>query len=305
MKSNRQQLIGSIGFAGLLALTVSLGATAARAAAARDDDVVKGSFERTLQVSGPVELEVKTGSGDIRVRPGVSGRVRIQGKIEGHDDDWGREDKSVEQRVHYLEAHPPIEQDGNRIRVGPIQDRALGRNISIDYELEVPAETRLSTESGSGDLEVKGIKGQVTAHSGSGDITLDSLDGGVLARTGSGDTRIARLSGASADIETGSGDMELRDVRCALRLRAGSGDIKVDGEPTGDWVVGTGSGEVSLRFNSQAGFDLDAHTSSGDISTPLAITTQEISGRGRLQGKVRGGGVRVEVRTGSGDIHIE
>ena len=28
---------------------------------------IKGSFERTLQVSGPVDLEVTTGSGDITI----------------------------------------------------------------------------------------------------------------------------------------------------------------------------------------------------------------------------------------------
>ena len=292
---------------GLIALAALLAPAAGVAAGHDDEDTVRGSFERTLQVSGPVQLEVKTGSGDIRVRSGESGRVAIHGKIQAQGD-WrheGRDDKSIEERVHYLEAHPPIEQDGNRIRVGPIPDRGLSRNISIDYEVEVPVETVLSAESGSGDLEVKGIKGQVTARSGSGDITLDSVDGAVQARTGSGDTKLQRVSGDQIEVETGSGDMDLRDVRCALRLRAGSGDIKVDGEPTGEWVLGTGAGEVSVRLASAIGFDLDAHTSSGEISTPLAITTQGRIGGGALQGKVRGGGVRVEVRTGSGDIHIE
>lgn len=29
---------------------------------------VEGSFEKTLEVSGPVKLEVETGSGDIRIK---------------------------------------------------------------------------------------------------------------------------------------------------------------------------------------------------------------------------------------------
>jgi len=41
----------------------------------------QGSFERTLQVSGPVDLEVLTRSGDITVRSGSSGSVVIRGKI--------------------------------------------------------------------------------------------------------------------------------------------------------------------------------------------------------------------------------
>src|SRR6202007_3486250 len=41
----------------------------------------QGTFERTLQVSGPVDLEVLTHSGDVTVRAGSSGSVFIRGKI--------------------------------------------------------------------------------------------------------------------------------------------------------------------------------------------------------------------------------
>ena len=58
------------------------------------------------------------------------------------------------------------------------------------------------------------------------------------------------------------------------------------------------------RAADQAGFDLVAHTSSGEVRSDLPITVQGSLGHGELRGKVRGGGVRVEVSTGSGDIHI-
>ncbi len=41
----------------------------------------QGTFDRTLQVSGPVDLEVLTHSGDVTVRAGGSGSVSIHGKI--------------------------------------------------------------------------------------------------------------------------------------------------------------------------------------------------------------------------------
>src|SRR5215470_3059702 len=37
----------------------------------------QGTFDRTLQVTGPVDLEVLTHSGDVRVRAGSSGTVQI------------------------------------------------------------------------------------------------------------------------------------------------------------------------------------------------------------------------------------
>jgi DUF4097 and DUF4098 domain-containing protein YvlB len=56
---------------------------------------------------------------------------------------------------------------------------------------------------------------------------------------------------------------------------------------------------------SEAGFDLDAHTSSGSISVSQPVTVQGSMGRKELRGKVHGGGVPVEVETGSGNIEIQ
>ena len=55
----------------LLASTASVPAHAA-----------EGSFERTLAVTGPVELDVSTGSGHINVRAGASSSVHINGTIK-------------------------------------------------------------------------------------------------------------------------------------------------------------------------------------------------------------------------------
>ena len=41
----------------------------------------EGHFARSLQVSGPVDLEVQTGSGTVDVRTGDSSTVRITGTI--------------------------------------------------------------------------------------------------------------------------------------------------------------------------------------------------------------------------------
>ncbi|MEE9234921.1 MAG: hypothetical protein V3U28_05745, partial [Candidatus Acidoferrales bacterium] len=121
--------------AALLAALVLLTGTAlvVRASSA------EGSFERTLTVTGPVKLKVQTGSGDISVRAGEPGQVIIRGQIHARGTD-------AEEKIEQLKANPPIEQDGNTIRVGPIQDRDLRRNVSISYELIVPVDTRLEAD---------------------------------------------------------------------------------------------------------------------------------------------------------------
>jgi hypothetical protein len=262
---------------------------------------IQGSFERSLKVSGPVDLEVSTGSGDIAVRPSEAGAVRIRGKIHAHDDG---DNGNTEKKVRYLEQNPPIERDGNHIRVGRLPDRELTHNVSIDYEIEVPIETQVTSNTGSGGVSVEGIRGPVKVSSGSGDLKLHSVQSDVNLKTGSGDVSLEEISGGRVDVQTGSGDVKVRDLRCAMSVRTGSGDISAEGELTGDWTLHAGSGGISVRLPSEAGFDLDAHTSSGEIHTGLPITVQGSIGRGDLRGKVKGGGMRLELRTGSGDITI-
>jgi putative adhesin len=281
------------------ALSVLALLTAVSAAPAHDWDSVKGSFDRTLTVTGPVDLEVRTGTGDIKVHAGPSRQVTIHGKIQARNDG-----ASAEEKAKYFENHPPIDQDANHIRIGRVEDHEMTRNVSIDYEIEVPAETSLTTETGSGDVTVEGLHGSARLESGSGDMTVASLQGDLRVRTGSGDGRIHNVSGGRIEITTGSGDFEVRGVEGALELRTGSGDVRAEGKPTGEWRVETGSGQIHVRVPSDLAFELDAHTSSGEISTDLPVTVTGTVGHGSVRGKVRGGGVLVELRAGSGDIEV-
>ncbi len=297
----------------------------------------EGSFQRTLQTTGPVNLEVSTGSGSVQVRSGSAGQVQVQGRIRASE--WF--DGNAQEKIKRLQANPPILQSGNTIRIGHIDDPELRRNISISYELVVPAETELRVESGSGDQSVDGIRGpaelnagsgglrvsaigdRVRAETGSGDIEMERIKGNVHAKTGSGSIRATDIAGGfeadtgsghirleqsapgSVRVDTGSGGMELRGVQGSLEAKAGSGTIEAEGNPTGAWRVHTGSGTVQLRVPAGAAFDLDAHTSSGSISVGQPLTVQGSVGRKEIRGRVGGGGVPVEVETGSGDIRIE
>jgi hypothetical protein len=280
----------------------------------------QGTFEKTYQVSGPVDLEVLTRSGDITVRSGPAGSVFIRGKIYVGDH-WlfGKRQADVGE----IQQHPPLRQEGNSIRV----DYVNARDISVDYEITVPAETTLRTRSGSGDQVIEGIHGNTDLQSGSGNIKLENLTGEVRLQTGSGDVRARSIAGAirggagSGDIEieesgsgdvdlhTGSGNVTVRGIQGAFRAEAGSGDITAEGKQTGAWEIRTGSGNVHIRVPDNAAFDADISTSSGtvEVESPIEMTVQ-----GRVQemrksikGKVRGGGPVLSVRTGSGDIRIQ
>ncbi len=299
----------------------------------------EGSFTKALKVSGAVDVDVKTGSGSIQVRTGDASTVHIVSKIKARESFFGG--ISAAEKVRRLESNPPIRQTGNSITIGEVEDRDLRENVSISYELVVPAETKLRSHTGSGSQNIDGVRGPVDAGTGSGSVTLsnigsevrastgsgsvemNSIKGAVNARTGSGDIRARGVAGGfngstgsgdvsiqqsgagDVEVETGSGSIEATGVRGGVRARTGSGSVRAEGEMTGSWRLHTSSGSVTVRLPGNAAFDLAARTSSGSIQTAHPITVQGTIGRRELNGKVRGGGPLLEVSTSSGSIHIE
>jgi hypothetical protein len=249
---------------------------------AAQSERARGTFERTLNVNGPVDLSVRSGSGSIQIRTGTGDRVRIVGRVSAGSF---RDGLDPAERVRRIESTPPISQNGNVIRIGDTHDDPVYRNVSISYELTVPANT------------------QVNAQTGSGSQSIGSVDGPVRAQTGSGSIRIER-TGGSLQAQTGSGNIQADSVGGEIRAQTGSGSIEVRQVTKGDVAVQTGSGSVTLTLPSDAAYTLDAQTGSGSISTAQPLTVQGSIGRRRVTGTVRGGGHSVRVKTGSGSIDI-
>src|SRR5438067_6980495 len=77
----------------------------------------EATFDRTLKVSGPVDLEVVTGSGSITVRSGAPGTITVHGTVRSGFC-IGLCGGDPEAAVKAIVANPPIEQSGNTVRVG-------------------------------------------------------------------------------------------------------------------------------------------------------------------------------------------
>jgi DUF4097 and DUF4098 domain-containing protein YvlB len=269
-------------------------ATAVLALAALPALASEATFERTLTVNGKVELSVSTGSGNIHLTHGSGNQVHIFGRVKSN---WG----GSEERVKEIAAHPPIEQTGNIVRIGGHHENL--RNISIDYEIEAPAEAYLEAGSGSGNITDDGVGQNAKLSTGSGEIHATGLHGGFSAGTGSGNIYAEQTGEGDVKAETGSGNIELKNLHGGLRAGTGSGNIKVGGTPASPWHLETGSGNVEF-WAGNAALTLDAETGSGSIHSDKEMLTQGASGRHHITGKINGGGPTVRIETGSGDIRV-
>ena len=269
-------------------------ATAALALAAVPALATEATFERTLTVTGHVELTVATGSGNIHITQGSGNQIHIFGRVKSN---WG----GSEAKVREIAANPPIEQTGSIIRVGQHHENL--HNISIDYEIQAPANAYLDAGSGYGNVTDEGVGENSKLSTGSGNIHATGLNGGFSVGTGSGNVYAEQTGAGDVKASTGSGDIELKHVHGALKAETGSGGIKVEGAPAVGWKLQTGSGNVELWVG-DAPLTLDAESGSGGIHTDRDMLTQGSNDRHHLTGKLNGGGPTVRIETGSGDVRV-
>ncbi|MGB6720830.1 MAG: DUF4097 family beta strand repeat-containing protein, partial [Terracidiphilus sp.] len=260
----------------------------------------EAEFDRTLNFSGKLELHVADASGNIRLTRGAANQIRIHGHVRSDDADEA-------DQVRALAANPPIVQDGNVIRIGRDHEgndnESRTSHISIDYEIEAPADASLYAASGSGNIEDQGVGQGAQLSTGSGNIEATGLEGGFKTETGSGNIAIDEAGEGDAKAETGSGNIEVKGVHGALKAETGSGDIKAAGTPSSPWKLETGSGNVEFTPGN-APLNLNASTGSGSISSDRPMAIQVSSDGHRMSGQLNGGGPDVQIETGSGDIRI-
>jgi len=302
---------------------------------------VEGSFEKTLTVEQQTDVEIMSGSGSIEVRQGTAGRVEIRARIRAGDWGWSRSGLSAQERVKRVEANPPVEQQGNTVRIGDIKDADLRDGVSISYDVTVPPGTALRSKSGSGSQRIEGVDGdlvvstgsgsvnvrrsggRVRASTGSGGVTAQDVGGAfeastgsgsidgmgvkgpISARTSSGSIEVTQTGGGDVEASSSSGSIKVRGVQGGVRASTTSGSLAIEGQMARDWRLSSSSGHVTVSVPPNQGFELDASSSSGRIDTDFPIAVSGTIGKHALRGAARGGGPLLHVRTSSGGISIQ
>ncbi len=262
----------------LASLLLSVGLVGCMQGPARE-----GSFDRTLNTSGKVTLSVEDGAGSIVVHPGPDQRVTIIARIRARGSFTGM---SGEEKVKRITANPPVSQSGNTIRITRPSDSELTRNVFIDYDITAPPQSQVSTFTGAGKIDIRGMQAPVEATSGAGAIIVEDL---------SDDARV----------HTGAGNIDVRTVRGRVDAESGAGRITVRGEPKKDWRVSTGAGSIKLELPTDASLDLDAQTGMGKVSLAPEFQMKDASvSTGRVRGMMGKGGPSVRVNNGAGSIEI-
>lgn len=331
MKPRRYKLAGSLAFVALVLVFAGcdMGPT------------VSGSFDRSLDVSAPLRVEISNVAGDITISGAADGKVHIHGDVRIGGFGFG----SPQERLNQIVANPPVELKGDTLRIGKdlhVGNEVMGmHNISIAYSIEVPRGTSVDSSSVSGSQSVRNLLGPVQAHSVSGSVNardigkdthLTSISGSVEAENCGEDVRASSVSGsvtvtnAKGDVTahstsgsvtvrgpggrvestSSSGSVEVRGANGDVRAHTASGDVNIAGNPSGNsyWNLSTSSGSVNIEVPPDANFHLSSNAVSGQIRAQIPIVIEE-QGKHSLRARVGNGNGRVEVHTVSGSIVLE
>ncbi|HEY2776613.1 MAG TPA: DUF4097 family beta strand repeat-containing protein [Gaiellaceae bacterium] len=265
-------------------------------------------MQKTFEVQGPVELDVRLASGDIEVDPSADGRVEIE--LIAHDEESQRlvDNARIELNPH---GHRPT------VLVDVPQKKGFSISIfgrsGIECRIRCPHDSGLSVRTKSADISTRGTLGGLNVQTASGDLDIERVSGGVNVKSASSDFS-AREVGGGVNIQTASGDIDLSIARGPVNVTSVSGDISI-GEAydnvnansvSGDQDHGavmhgvvaahSVSGDVTIAVRRGSKAFLDCTTVSGDTTSELELTSDAPAGEGPL--------VEIRAKTVSGDIRI-
>lgn len=263
MDRTKAAALGAAALAAALALTVPLAAQDAR-------------VEWSAEMAEGRTLHVKGITGNITAVAATGPRAEVVATKRGDRDDFG-------------DVHVVVDEGGGDVTVCAVyrtvsadtcdyddhepDDSRRNRNIdvSVDFEVRVPATVGFEGTMVSGDVRAEGLSSDARATTVSGDVFV-STSGVGWGKTVSGD----------------------------IEVRMGSADF-------GDLDFSTVSGDIVLHLPPGVGADVAFESLSGDFETDFPIEVSRRSGRfvgSEVEGRLGSGGPRLTFKTVSGDVRL-
>jgi len=249
-------------------------------------------LEHTFRTPLPLTLEVSIPSGD----------------IEENTADGEETYLTVDGDERMLE-HVEVRQDGNRVVVSLPDKGKLGFSLSLGslvfgsgglrVEARVPHGAAVRVKTASADMEITGQLEKVDLNSVSGDVRVrgDVADNATV-KTVSGDVDLEQVHG-DVSVQTVSGDLRAKGIAGSADAKSVSGDIRLESLAAGDVRFNSVSGDIEIGIAPGSLLDVDAGSTSGDLSSEVPLASEPPSGEEGaaptvvLRGRTVSGDVRV------------
>ena len=225
-------------------------------------------WQKTYQLDPKGRVEISNVNGKIEVEPSTGNAVEVEAtkKARGASPEAA---KAALDRVTIAE-----DVSGGRIRIETKVARTSGfsfsSGVNVEYRVKVPAGAEVKFTTVNGGVEVTGLDGRIVAETTNGGVTARNVGGQLQASTTNGglDIDLARMPDGG------------------VKLECTNGGIKV-------------------RLPRDAKANVSASITNGGISTEnLSIDATGENTRRHLEGRLNGGGPRLEADGVNGGIRL-
>ena len=286
------------------------------------------SFKQSYLISQPASLKISTSGGNISTIGYEGNQVEIRFIVIK----YGRVlDMTLEDLKRMADVQIVADNSNLEINIRRITER----NISVGFEIKTPFKTAafLNTSGGNisianltanqnvntsgGNINIKSIRGDVGANTSGGNVSVENSTGNIHATTSGGNISLNKLKG-NIKTSTSGGNIVLSDSQGSIDVSTSGGSISLE-EISGSVKAFTSGGNISAKVNQLTenliletsggnidcivpkGLGLDLNLSADNIDTPLSNFTGNAK-KDRIQGKMNGGGIPVNLRTSGGSM---
>lgn len=235
------------------------------------------SGDTSMEGSELTELEILAGVGKVTITKSTGSKVEIH--YDKNIRGFSKDVKEVSDQISI-----DTETSGEKLIVSVTTKDTDGKdfwqwlsskykniNVSVDLDIKVPENINTFTvNDGVGDIKLNDVKGKIVVNNGVGSIKLDGV---TMVDT--------------CEINNGTGD---------ITVNANIDDVS-------SLKVLTGVGRIAIKLPEDSKFSLDALTGVGKIDGNLIKNSDGFVGEA-LKQDVNGGGTKVKVEVGTGDISI-
>lgn len=211
---------------------------------------------------------------------------------------------------------------------------------SVQYEIQVPQETRLSIDTSGGAITISGtrgaakldtsgggihvkdlvgdleadtsgggihlsnIRGKVRASTSGGGVEATAIDGPISAESSGGSIELERVTG-DIDADTSGGGIRIVDAGGRVQADTSGGGIEASflkGNSRGGTLSSSGGG-IDVTLDPEADLNIEASGNAVKTDVPLRVKG-EIS-RGSLSGSLGKGGNTLRLHTSGGSVRIQ
>ena len=193
---------------------------------------------------------------------------------------------------------------------GSIRGTSLIGDVAIDGRIDdatledVQGAVKLNGDFFN-NIRLNKVTKSVEFKSARSDITLASVPGDLEI---SGDSLRGTDVGGPMKLVTRSKEIHLEGVTGDVEVENSNGDVEVHPAaklPMGKMLITGKRGDISLVLPANAGFQVDATTRKGDITTDFGgLKIDSSSGGSRATGTVGNGAAKLQINADTGDIRI-